>query len=144
MSRSPVSPSSPSVTTPAGRLIKSFATTLGAAKDATVNVLKELGNDTEVGLVAYGATECNAPDNRTKGCEDVEVLAGIQKPNMDELECIAKETSGSYSAADNTDTLKQTLSTVVTRAAQAYESKGTELELKDNPDEGLYVGEGRT
>ena len=196
---------------------------MDAAKAATIDVIKGLDENIDAGLIAYGSEESNAPDNRAKGCDDVTVLAGVGKPDVEqletkindleptgytpigrslekaaeelgdsgkrsiilvsdgedtcapppvcevakdlegagvdlavhtvgfkvndkareELECIAQETGGTYSAADNTESLKDTLSTVVSRVGEGYEAAGTPLELKDNPSEGFYVGEGQ-
>ena len=61
-------------------------TRMDAAKSATIDVLKGLDNKVDAGLIAYGAHESNAEDNREKGCQDVEVLAGVGKPNLAQLE----------------------------------------------------------
>lgn len=197
-------------------------TRIDAAKTALKDVVDGLGDEQEVSLLAYGSKESNAPDNRAKGCEDVEVLSPLGVVNKDdlkgqidgltptgytpigtslkkaaeelgdegkrsivlvsdgedtcapppvcevakdlagagvdlavhtvgfrvsgkaqeELECIAEETGGTYSPADDTETLRESVRDVAQRAAGEYETTGTELQLADNEDDGLFVGEG--
>lgn len=196
---------------------------MDAAKKATVEVLKEIKGQTDVGLLTYGSKESNAPDNKARGCEDVSVLAPVGAPDVErmteainelqptgftpigkslqkaaeelgdtgprsivlvsdgvdtcappavcdvakdlagagvdlavhtvgfkvdgkakeELECIANETGGTYTPASDAASLKDTLSSVVSRVGADYETTGTPLTLTDNPEDGLYVGEGQ-
>ncbi|WP_459611368.1 VWA domain-containing protein [Corynebacterium urogenitale] len=59
---------------------------MDAAKAATIDVIKGLDKNIDAGLIAYGSEESNAPDNRAKGCDDVPVLAGVGKPDVEQLE----------------------------------------------------------
>src|SRR5690625_7407198 len=37
-------------------------------------------------MLAYGASESNAPDNRERGCQDIDVLAPVERINKEELD----------------------------------------------------------
>ena len=46
-------------------------TRLDAAKDATKNFVHELGGTIPLGLVTYGGTVDEAPENQEEGCRDI-------------------------------------------------------------------------
>lgn len=52
---------------------------IDAAKKATRELVDFLPETAQMGLIAYGAQESNAPDNREKGCKDIERLVPIGK-----------------------------------------------------------------
>ncbi len=51
-------------------------TRLDAAKDATKNFVSELGGTIPLGLVTYGGTVDEAPENQEAGCRDIHVVSG--------------------------------------------------------------------
>ena len=126
-------------------------TPIGASLKKAAEELGDTGKRSII-LVSDGEDTCAPPPV----CEVAKDLAGagvdlgvhtvgfkVNDKAREELECIANETGGTYSAADNTKGLKETLSSVVSRVGQDYETQGTPLELKDKPEDGLYVGEGQ-
>ena len=50
---------------------------IDAAKKATHELIDSLPDTAQMGLFAYGAQESNAPDNREKGCRDIQTLSLI-------------------------------------------------------------------
>ena len=50
---------------------------IDAAKKATPELVDFLPDTAKMGLIAYGAQESNAPDNREKGCKDIQSLVSI-------------------------------------------------------------------
>ena len=54
-------------------------TRLDAAKDATKNFVHELGGTIPLGLVTYGGTVDEAPENQEEGCRDIHVVSGPKK-----------------------------------------------------------------
>lgn len=54
-------------------------TRMDAAKKATHDVVESLPETINMGLIAYGARESDAADNRVAGCQDIEVLSPIQR-----------------------------------------------------------------
>ncbi|WP_232235737.1 vWA domain-containing protein [Corynebacterium minutissimum] len=54
-------------------------TRLEAAKDATKNFVSELGSTIPLGLVTYGGTVDEAPENQEEGCRDIHVVSGPKK-----------------------------------------------------------------
>ena len=54
-------------------------TRLDAAKDATKNFVYELGGTIPLGLVTYGGTVDEAPENQEEGCRDIHVVSGPKK-----------------------------------------------------------------
>jgi len=52
---------------------------IDAAKKATRELVDFLPDTAQRGLIAYGAQESNAPDNREKGCKDIQRLVPIGK-----------------------------------------------------------------
>lgn len=52
---------------------------IDAAKKATHELVDFLPPTAKMGLIAYGAQESNAPDNREKGCKDIQRLVPIGK-----------------------------------------------------------------
>ncbi|MDK8879031.1 VWA domain-containing protein [Corynebacterium sp. MSK008] len=52
---------------------------IDAAKKATHELVEFLPPTAKMGLIAYGAQESNAPDNREKGCKDIQSLVPIGK-----------------------------------------------------------------
>lgn len=51
-------------------------TRLDAAKDATKKFVSELGGTIPLGLVTYGGTVDEAPENQETGCQDIHVVSG--------------------------------------------------------------------
>ncbi|MGV0361996.1 vWA domain-containing protein [Corynebacterium minutissimum] len=51
-------------------------TRLDAAKDATKSFVNELGGTIPLGLVTYGGTVDEAPENQEEGCRDIHVVSG--------------------------------------------------------------------
>lgn len=51
-------------------------TRLDAAKDATKKFVSELGGTIPLGLVTYGGTVDEAPENQEAGCRDIHVVSG--------------------------------------------------------------------
>ncbi|WP_210398341.1 MULTISPECIES: VWA domain-containing protein [unclassified Corynebacterium] len=51
-------------------------TRLDAAKDATKKFVSELGGTIPLGLVTYGGTVDEAPENQEAGCQDIHVVSG--------------------------------------------------------------------
>ena len=54
-------------------------TRLDAAKDATKSFVNELGSTIPLGLVTYGGTVDEAPENQEEGCRDIHVVSGPKK-----------------------------------------------------------------
>lgn len=52
-------------------------TRLDVAKRAATSLVDSLPDDAEVGMLAYGAGESDAPDNREAGCRDIHTLAPV-------------------------------------------------------------------
>ena len=61
---------------------------IDAAKKATRELVDFLPETAQMGLIAYGAQESNAPDNREKGCKDIERLVPIGKVDKQKLSLI--------------------------------------------------------
>ncbi|WP_296150218.1 VWA domain-containing protein, partial [uncultured Corynebacterium sp.] len=60
-------------------------TRMDAAKQASHDLVNSLPEQANLGLLAYGMRESNAPDNREKGCQDIETLVPVGKLDKDEL-----------------------------------------------------------
>lgn len=58
---------------------------IDAAKKATRELVDFLPPTAKMGLIAYGAQESNAPDNREKGCKDIQSLVPIGKVDKKEF-----------------------------------------------------------
>lgn len=58
---------------------------MDAAKQASHDLVNSLPEQANLGLLAYGMRESNAPDNREKGCRDIETLVPVGKLDKDEL-----------------------------------------------------------
>ena len=54
-------------------------TRMESAKKAASELVESLPETANMGLMAYGANESDAPDNRERGCKDVETLAKVGK-----------------------------------------------------------------
>ena len=54
-------------------------TRMESAKKAANELVESLPETANMGLMAYGANESDAPDNRERGCKDVETLANVGK-----------------------------------------------------------------
>ena len=54
-------------------------TRMESAKKAANELVESLPETAKMGLMAYGANETDAPDNRERGCKDVETLAKVGK-----------------------------------------------------------------
>ena len=50
---------------------------IDAAKKATHELIDSLPDTANIGLLTYGAQESNAPDNREKGCRDIQTLVPV-------------------------------------------------------------------
>ena len=60
-------------------------TRMDAAKKASHDLVNSLPEQANLGLLAYGMRESNAPDNRDAGCRDIETLVPVGKLDKDEL-----------------------------------------------------------
>ena len=60
-------------------------TRLDAAKQAANQLVDSLPETAVMGMLVYGASESNAPDNSERGCEDIDVLAPVERINKKEL-----------------------------------------------------------
>ena len=60
-------------------------TRLDAAKRASQQLVDSMPETAQLGMLAYGASESNAPDNRERGCQDIDVLAPVERINKEEL-----------------------------------------------------------
>lgn len=60
-------------------------TRLDAAKQAANQLVNSLPETAVMGMLAYGASESNAPDNRERGCQDIDVLAPVERIDKEEL-----------------------------------------------------------
>ena len=60
-------------------------TRMDAAKQASHDLVNSLPEQANLGLLAYGMRESNAPDNRDAGCRDIETLVPVGKLDKDEL-----------------------------------------------------------
>lgn len=102
-------------------------------------------------LVSDGEDTCAPP----AACDVAKDLSGagvdlsvhtvgfrVNNTAKQQLECIARETGGTYSPADSTETLRQSIRDVAQRTSGNYGAQGTELQLSDSQDSGLYVGQG--
>ena len=58
---------------------------MDAAKQASHDLVNSLPEQANIGLLAYGMRESNAPDNRDAGCRDIETLVPVGKLDKDEL-----------------------------------------------------------
>ena len=58
---------------------------MDAAKKATHELVEFLPPTAKMGLIAYGAQESNAPDNREKGCKDIQSLVPIGEVDKKEF-----------------------------------------------------------
>src|SRR5699024_11931110 len=61
------------------------ATRLDAAKQAANQLVTALPETAVMGMLAYGASGSNAPDNRERGCQDIDVLAPVERIDNEEL-----------------------------------------------------------
>lgn len=52
---------------------------MDAAKKASHDLVNSLPEQANLGLLAYGMRESNAPDNRERGCQDIETLVPVGK-----------------------------------------------------------------
>ena len=60
-------------------------TRMDAAKKASHDLVNSLPEQANLGLLAYGMRESNAPDNRDAGCRDIETLVPVGKLDKGEL-----------------------------------------------------------
>src|SRR5699024_5785993 len=60
-------------------------TILDAAKQAANQLVNSLPETAVMGMLAYGASGSNAPDNRERGCQDIDVLAPVERIDNEEL-----------------------------------------------------------
>ena len=60
-------------------------TRMDAAKQASHDLVNSLPEQANLGLLAYGMRESNAPDNREKGCQDIETLVPVGALDKDLL-----------------------------------------------------------
>lgn len=60
-------------------------TRLDAAKQAANQLVDSLPETAVMGMLVYGASESNAPDNRERGCQDIDVLAPVERIDKEEL-----------------------------------------------------------
>ncbi|CAM3886821.1 vWA domain-containing protein [Corynebacterium frankenforstense] len=60
-------------------------TRMDSAKKAAHTLVDELPDTATMGLVAYGANESDAPDNREAGCKDIETLAPVKALDRDKF-----------------------------------------------------------
>ncbi|MCT1451112.1 VWA domain-containing protein [Corynebacterium sp. p3-SID1194] len=60
-------------------------TRMDAAKQASHDLVNSLPEQANLGLLAYGMRESNAPDNRDAGCRDIETLVPVGKLDKGEL-----------------------------------------------------------
>ena len=58
---------------------------IDAAKKATHELIDSLPDTAQMGFFAYGAQESNAPDNREKGCRDIQRLVPIGEVDKQEF-----------------------------------------------------------
>lgn len=58
---------------------------MDAAKKASRDLVNSLPEQANLGLLAYGMRESNAPDNRERGCQDIETLVPVGKLDKDTL-----------------------------------------------------------
>ena len=58
---------------------------IDAAKKATHELIDSLPDTAQMGLFAYGAQESNSPDNREKGCRDIQRLVPIGEVDKQEF-----------------------------------------------------------
>ena len=56
-----------------------------AAKQAANQLVDSLPETAVMGMLVYGASESNAPDNRERGCEDIDVLAPVERIDKETL-----------------------------------------------------------
>lgn len=198
-------------------------TRLDVAKRASTELVDSLPDTARVGMIAYGTTVSDAPENHERGCEDIRTLAPVGQVDKDrlrgeiegleargytpignslraaadeldddasersivlvsdgidtcappppcevaaeladegiglavhvvgfraddatrqELECIADTTGGTYRQADDAQSLTDSMQFLTQRAIVGYETKGTDFEFADTPEDALHVGEG--
>lgn len=67
----------------------------------------------------------------------------VQGKAQEDLQCVATATGGTYTSADDTDSLKVALTSAAQRTSTRYEAKGTVLPLTPNPDDAYTAGEGQ-
>lgn len=58
---------------------------IDAAKKASKDLVESLPGTAQMGLMVYGATESDAPDNRDRGCKDIETLAKVGQVDKDKF-----------------------------------------------------------
>jgi len=58
---------------------------IDAAKKASKDLVESLPGTAQMGLMVYGAKESDAPDNREKGCKDIETLAPVGEIDKDKF-----------------------------------------------------------
>ena len=60
-------------------------TRMDAAKQASHDLVNSLPDNANLGLLAYGMRESNAPENRDRGCQDIETLVPVGALDRDLL-----------------------------------------------------------
>ncbi|MGV0431923.1 vWA domain-containing protein [Corynebacterium sp. 20_84] len=58
---------------------------IDAAKKASKDLIESLPGTAQMGLMVYGAKESDAPDNRDRGCKDIETLAPVGEIDKDKF-----------------------------------------------------------
>lgn len=58
---------------------------IDAAKKASKDLVESLPGTAQMGLMVYGAKESDAPDNRDRGCKDIETLAPVGTVDKDKF-----------------------------------------------------------
>ena len=58
---------------------------IDAAKKASKDLVESLPGTAQMGLMVYGAKESDAPDNRDRGCKDIETLAPVGEIDKDKF-----------------------------------------------------------
>ena len=58
---------------------------IDAAKQASKDLVESLPGTAQMGLMVYGAKESDAPDNRDRGCKDIETLAPVGEIDKDKF-----------------------------------------------------------
>lgn len=58
---------------------------IDAAKKASKDLIESLPGTAQLGLMVYGAKESDAPDNRDRGCKDIETLAPVGEIDKDKF-----------------------------------------------------------
>ena len=75
---------------------------MDAAKEASRDLVDSLPETANLGLLAYGMRESNAPDNRDAGCRDIETLVPVGKLDKSEMKAkIDQMTPKGYTPVGN-------------------------------------------